>query len=561
MAALLSYKEFMEEVRMRLKNYSTEDLQNLILSWAGEEHPARRQEFLSRLMAPKQINEVVSDVETLIDEIAAFARRVENGDYCDGWGWDDAIYEERDWGDESWAEEMDEFFLEVRSLLQQGEYKPAEEAYRNLFSILEMGQEPGHLPGDPDSSNMLDIDIDEHVALFLRSVYHNSPFRERPASLYAAMNEYGYQIKLSNIINALDSVLPDFDDFLAEWIDFLKNQKQNPVSELLREAVFLKGGVPAIAEFARQHADKYPRAYLDWLAALEMNDDTDSLIKVAKEALSRIPRNYKVRAEAAEIIAKTGEKLSDHKLKLEGYRECFYSDPSIKHLLDLYITAMEGGCFEEIRDEAEERIMELRDKSRIPQDGYPSRELNTSFASEGLLCNALLLGGRYEKVFEMCKGKGLLGWSSSDNPQPIFVTFMMIVLSKGERHAKILYKQWDAAIGNTSYSLSNEYIEKYRTIVGFIKESLRLTREQEEFYLKWCIETIGCRIDAIVSNKRRGSYHKAAELLVAMAETLANREEKQEGMQLIERYRSKYPRHSAFKNEVIKAVQASNIHI
>lgn len=292
-----------------------------------------------------------------------------------------------------------------------------------------------------------------------------------------------------------------------------------------------------------------------------MNDDTDTFIKVAKEALSRIPRNYKVRAEAAEIIAKTGEKLSDNKLKLEGYRECFHSDPSIKHLLDLYITAMEGNCFEEIRDEAEERIMELREKSRIPQGGYPNRELNTSVASEGLLYNALLLGGRYEKVFEMCKGKGLLGWSSSDNPQPVFVTFLMIVLSKEERHAKILYKQWDAAIGNTSYSASKEYIEKYRTIVGFIKDSLRLTREQENFYLKWCIETIGGRIDAIVSNKHRGSYHKAAELLVAMAETLANREEKQEGMQLIESYRSKYPRHLAFKKEVIKAVQASNIQI
>ncbi len=138
---------------------------------------------------------------------------------------------------------------------------------------------------------------------------------------------------------------------------------------------------------------------------------------------------------------------------------------------------------------------------------------------------------------------------------------MMIVLSKGEGHAKILYKQWDEAIANTSYYASKEYIEKYRKIAGFVKESLQLTREQEEFYLRWCIRTIGKRIDAIVSNQHRGSYHKAAELLVAMAETLASREEKHKGMQLIERYRSKYPRHSAFKKEVIRAVQSSNIHI
>ncbi len=410
--AVLSYKEFMEEVRMCLRNYSTEDLRDLILNWASEEHPGRRQEFLSKLMLPKQLNEVVCDVETLIDEIETFARRVEDGHYCDGWDWDDAIYEERDWGDESWAQEMDEFFLDARNLLLHGEYKPAAEVYKSLFAILEMGQEPGHLPGDLDSCSMLNVDIDEHIALFLRSVYHNSPFQERPALLYASMIEYGYlarEIKLTNIINALDSVLPDFDAFLTKWIEFLKSQRHKHVSELLREAVFLKGGVSAIAEFARLNADKFPRAYLDWIAALEMNDDTDSVMKVAKEALSRIPPNYTVRAEVAETIAKIGEKLSDNKLKLEGYRECFHSDPSIKYLLDLYGAAIECDCFERIRDEAEQRIMELRDKSRIPRSDYPSRELNTSFVSKGLLGNALLLGGRHEKVFEMCKGEGSLG--------------------------------------------------------------------------------------------------------------------------------------------------------
>jgi len=214
--AVLSYKEFMEEVRMRLRNLSTEDFRNLILNWASEEHPPRRQEFLDKLILPKQKKEVRPNVETLMDEIEAFAQRVEDGEYCDGWGWDDAIHEERDWGDESWAEEMDEFFLKARSLLLQGKYKLAEEAYRRLFDILEMGQEPGHLPGDPDYRNMLKVDLDEQVALFLRSVYMNSAPEERPVSLYESMNEYAYLAritKLKNIIDSLETILPDFDTF------------------------------------------------------------------------------------------------------------------------------------------------------------------------------------------------------------------------------------------------------------------------------------------------------------------------------------------------------------
>jgi len=263
--------------------------------------------------------------------------------------------------------------------------------------------------------------------------------------------------------------LPDFDAFLADWIEFLKNQNQMHVNELLREAVFLKGGIPAISEFARKYADKYPKAYLDWIAALEREDDTDSIIQIGREGLSRIPRDYTVRAEVAEIISRIGEKLNDNKLKLEGYRECFYSNPSIEYLLDLYITAIECDCFEEIRDEAEQRIMELRGKSRVPLNGYYNRGQNSSFVSEGVLFNALLLGGRYEKVFEMCKGKGPLGWSSSENPKPVFVTFMMMILSKEGIHSKILCKQWENAIANTIYNASTDYIKKYQKVIDSTK--------------------------------------------------------------------------------------------
>jgi len=408
---ILTYKEFMEEVRIRLKNLSREDFRNLILYWASQKHPSMRQDFLDELIPQNQKHEVVSNVGMLMDKIEAFAQRVENGEYCDGWGWDDAIHEERDWGDESWAEEMDEFFLQSRRLLQQGEYKLAEEGYKRLFGILELGQEPGYLPGDPDHSNMLKVDMDEQVAIFLRAVYMNSASKERPASLYEAINEYGHlsgKVKLRNIMNALDSLLPDFGAFLPEWIDFLKNQSGMDISELLREAVLIRGGIPAISEFARQYADKYPRAYIDWIAALNA-DDPDSVIQVAREGLSRIPRDYTVRAEVAETISTIGEKLNDNNLKLEGYRECFSSNPSMRYLLDLYSTAIDCSCFEEIRDEVEQRIMELRGKNRMPANNYYNREQNTSFASEGIVFNALLLGGRYEKVFEMCKSKGPLG--------------------------------------------------------------------------------------------------------------------------------------------------------
>jgi hypothetical protein len=161
----------------------------------------------------------------------------------------------------------------------------------------------------------------------------------------------------------------------------------------------------------------------------------------------------------------------------------------------------------------------------------------------------------------MCKGKDPLGWSTGDNPKPLLITFMMMVLSDEGRHAKMLNSQWEEAIG-IGYGMSKAYIEKYRKVFTFIKkEYIKLDNEQEEFYLKWCRDEIGRRVDAIVSNQHRGSYHKAAGLLVAMAETLADRGEKQDGMGFIEKYKNKYSRHTAFKREVACAVQASGLSV
>lgn len=91
--AELSYKEFMDRLKAHLETFSLEDYKNLIIDMAGKEPPSKRREFLERLTPQK---EVIDKVEELLDEIEQFAQRVEEGEYCDGWGWDDDIHDERD---------------------------------------------------------------------------------------------------------------------------------------------------------------------------------------------------------------------------------------------------------------------------------------------------------------------------------------------------------------------------------------------------------------------------------------------------------------------------------
>ncbi|QKY70175.1 hypothetical protein [Lentibacillus sp. CBA3610] len=222
------YKSFMNEVRQRLADFSTEELRDLIMEWAAAELPAKPADFLNKLKLESQEEMSETDADMLMDEIETFAQDVENGAYVDGFGWDDDFLEERDFGDESWAGEMDRFFLEARNLLREGDYKTAEEAYRKLFAILELGEEPGYLPGDLFIENMLEGDLFEHVALFLRSVYLNAESDERVKLLYEAMREFGYvsspRVTLTDVSDSLDASLPDFQSFLAGWIEFLEEK-------------------------------------------------------------------------------------------------------------------------------------------------------------------------------------------------------------------------------------------------------------------------------------------------------------------------------------------------
>jgi len=552
----LNYQDFMKKVNDFLAEMPAEDLRVLLAKWASKVQPAERYEFLGRLTISQE-NELDGQSEKeLLGEIAAFAERVTDGDYCEGWGWDEEIQEERDWGDESWAEEMDQFFLKARRFLFQGNSQMAETVYKQLFEILAMGEESGHLPGDPDYSNLLTVELKEQVALLIRAVYLNARTKRRAELVYAAIQEYGYLtrgILLVDIVNVGDTVLPQWDNFLPEWIEFLRKQPGLQVSALLREAVLLQGGIMAIAEFARRNPRVYPAAYLDWIGELEKNGEEEAVISVAREALVAMPRDYAIRSDIAMKLVRLGEKRNDAALKLEGYRHCFSAKPGMGGLLDLYCTAIAQGCWEEVSNETAQRVAELQGKREETYANNWNSELQAAYAPDNVAVHVWLFGGKYEKVLALCKNKDSLGWSGGGNPKPAFIAFILSALAGEKPYSPLLSRQLTNVIIDFSFQNEKGGMEQYRQIISVVNNFLPIAKNELDYYVKWCVDEVGKRVDVIVSNQYRGSYGKAANLLAAMAEGLARRGEKNEAIALLEKYRSKYPRHRAFQSELTES--------
>ncbi|NLB44575.1 MAG: hypothetical protein GX821_05345 [Clostridiaceae bacterium] len=78
----LSYRPFMEQVAKRLDALSSQQLRQLLIEWASNEHPDRRESFLDRLSILEPPTKPVNETAVLADKIQTFCQAVENGDYC-----------------------------------------------------------------------------------------------------------------------------------------------------------------------------------------------------------------------------------------------------------------------------------------------------------------------------------------------------------------------------------------------------------------------------------------------------------------------------------------------
>ena len=85
-------------------------------------------------------------------------------------------------------------------------------------------------------------------------------------------------------------------------------------------------------------------------------------------------------------------------------------------------------------------------------------------------------------------------------------------------------------------------------------------KEQDEYFLA-AEKAALKRVDAIVGEKHRQSYWKAAQLLLAFAETYWSTGKADKGQKLVDRFKEKYHRHSAFRAELQKAAKKSKLFL
>jgi hypothetical protein len=575
-------KEFISELNARLEKFTHAELKEIIRSQGMNLPPRERREYLDRFVQPEKPRgkkeskkPTMSDGEFLLQEIEAFGQRAENYEYTTGWGWDDEYGEERAWGDDSWVAEIDSLFERINDSYEAGDYALARKAYEKLLEIYLGGSEESRFSGH-GQDEMMETDLEEAGLRYLRSIYLSEEPSFRPEALMKGIVNLSYlsgNAAIHGMIHVSLEDLPELDQFGEKWIEYLKKQKENRiVTNLLKEAAHLFGGIKGIETLALEKGHQFPGAFVEWLEALEKNKNYPEMIRVARLGLETLSDRLTIRGQIADYLHEAASRLDQKDLVEESLKEALYASPSLSRLLNLLDHAKDIGRKTEFLDGALVRFEKIKKraerKASLEMDFNRSPDLHENHVPGNLETYCYLLRGDYARAADLLSPSKPLGWTSGDSSNAILVPFFLYTRWNHEKKltANITELWKDATdipidFGTFSQEDSDhgDLGKRFRAhLDNALKEFPIPEKGRDEYFL--AVEKAALkRVDAIVSEKHRKSYWKAAQLLLAVAEVYWSRGEAVKGQKLINRFKEKYNRYSAFRAELQNVAKKSNL--
>jgi len=543
---------FLAQLRSRLDGLHAQELISLLLAHAESLAPAERQPFLAIFAAEPPAT--TAGGAGLLEEIAAFVERLRGGEYVDGWGWDDDLHAERNWGDESWVTEMDELFCEAAAAFLGGEPHLARDAYCELLDALGRDEDGGTFSGALPPDEMLQTDIAEAKARALRLLYETATRDERVDTLAGALADWRYlgaRVGLREILDARPAEPPQLDAFAEQWIGRFSPQLGQPghpdERTFLIEVATWRDGPDGVAALARRWGDDVPALFVAWVDALLAADRKSDAAAACVEALASLPAHGDARAEIAERHAPL-DTTPGHGLSCA--RVAWRAAPSALRL---------------------RRLVGHADAATLCVE---ADALAGTSPSARLSAALLVLAGRIDEASALLGRCEPLGWSRDDHPGAVVVPVLLIAATApatggaGSRlpAATALLTAVDqpgwsgpGQIGHGESDGAAE-VEALVELSALLAARAATVDGTADLRAEWLIDAraaIDARVAAIVTAQHRGAYDRAAQLATAGAEAIAAVDGATAATAMLVGLRERYPRHVAFRSSLEGAVRRS----
>jgi len=556
-------QRFITSLDQRLREMSVEEIRAALLVHADELTGAQRNAFLSIFTSTPFTpgNEMPDttwpvDDDPLLDEIDAFVASLASGKYFEGYGWDDEIHDQRSFGDESWVGEMDDLLLGAQDAFLAGELGLARVAYQRLLEAFGLDQETGTFCGSEPAVEMLQTDVPEAEARYLRAIYETTPAAERAAVLageWFDLPTWRPVPSLGAVREARHQDLPGLEQFLPAWITQLRSigDKGTEVRQLLTEATELYGGVDGLAVLARDAGPAQAELYLDWVQALRRADRDTDAAAAAREALHTVAPYGETRARIAEQLADVVAEEPDE--VLAARTSAWRAAPTQARLLTLHHAATITGQVSQTMAAEVEALEATGDPDRLP----------------GALRAALfLLAGRVDDAVELLHGPP--GTDPRRTASRLLVPYLLAAGCAGPQRPEWPSTRLAGLLGSVNQMDLWEWTDVDRPDVSgptgdepaplsaLLADRIAIEADDPALRLQRreaAVQEVDRQVEVIISGKARGQYARAASLLASCAEAITLEEGAQSGTLFVSQSRDRYPRHVAFRRELDTVIQ------
>ncbi len=565
----IALKPYLDTITGYCNSLSRQELTDIIVTLAKDVSTTGRVNFLERIKSclplgktvmapdPGPVEQILDDIEVLKESIEERIESIEDGSYWDEpdhWSEDGYYDEEPEYVSEDQVEELESIFDDAESLFLNDRLAAVRKVYQALFELISFIQEKTY------DTPRLEIDIREARARFCRCVYETSDADKRLNKFAASMeidvfstydqNIYDEDYPLmQDVIDARPGEMADLGSFLPEWKKVLsKVELKGRPSVLLLEAVNRLEGINGVSRLAKKWKNRQPQGYLFWLGILKEENDLPGMVAVSKEGLKAL-KEGKFRERTAIYLIDAAGELDDAKNLLLGRRERFFSHINNQNLLDLIDEASK----QTVRNQELGKVIKLfKARKSIDED------------EKNLYLKTLLMSGKLSDAMALVKRAKSVGWSYDSGAGVVFGSTLVVVAKYSEEACTIntLLRGYAdrRSIYSERISIDDEMSTSfYREILEGLKQK-KFTKTQAAEYLRWA-ERIGKRrIEHIVSNKHRGAYERAAQVLGSLAEVYAAMGQTSKAIKILHKYyNEKYKRFSAFRREVKAVVNGSDL--
>lgn len=455
----------------------------------------------------------------------------------------------------------------VHSCIDMEMYQEGSEL-AELLSVLEVSAEGDYndIDGAPLSLyylsyyKLLSCDFKECVKECLYLAYMGSSLDDRADKLFCMIENFECRdIKLEDILQTGNRELPDINEFLLQWIDYLGNQTGIYAEAFLKEAQGMIQDDDILIENARKYVKEHPALYEEILCKNLDSGKDDEMFHIGMEALGKIPVSYAIRGNIALLSAEYACKRKDYDAVETCWLEAFRSDTKVVNYFRIRFKSRDWMRY---KAEVESIYEDIYKKTAgVNQNySYTERRCKVNTLQKNEYCVMLFFDGQFDKVLNTgMNEKKALGWSYTFMKQGL--ALFLLLLLEGEKLSAGLNAMLNLAISACSFdaaeyakgteeTLDGNSREVFWKLFCLWKNSVQLSEREKSEWMDRIDKWIAFRVEGIMENNRRNYYGECAAWIAAFGEVQESMGAVAAKDRIMEQYKSKYSRRRAFHQEL-----------